>query len=123
MGSNEGHKGSWLFGLILFVLGLVFMIENFTTIEVWDKIWRLWPIILVIWGIKEIWQRAVFFGLILVILGGLFLARYFFSVEIADNIWRFWPVVIIALGIDQIFKALGRKKMVTRKRIKEEEEL
>ncbi len=123
MSNGEGRKGGWLFGLILFILGLVFLVENFTTIEIWDKVWRLWPIILIIWGIKEIWQRSVFFGLILIALGGIFLGRYFFNFLVAEDIWKFWPVIIIALGVDQIFKAFGRKKMGVPRKVKEEEEL
>lgn len=123
MSNSEGHRGGWLFGVILFILGLLFLVENFTTIEIWDKIWKLWPIILIIWGIKEIGQRSFFFGLILIALGGIFLSRHFFNFSGAEYIWKFWPVVIIALGIDQIFKAFGRKRMVSQKRVKEEEEL
>jgi hypothetical protein len=39
-------------GLILIVIGLLFFLNNFGYIS--GDIWRFWPLILVIWGIKKL---------------------------------------------------------------------
>ena len=122
MGANA--KGNWVFGLIVLIIGIIFTVESFSGIEVWSKVWNLWPLILIIWGIKEIWQnKSIFFGIILIALGSIFFARYFFDFVISENIWQFWPVLIIALGIDQIFKSFGKSGRKIKKKAKEDEEI
>ncbi|HBY57754.1 MAG TPA: hypothetical protein DEG96_07855 [Candidatus Atribacteria bacterium] len=80
MSAREEGKGSWIFGLIILVIGIIFIVENFTDLEIWGRVWNLWPLILVIWGIKEIWQnKSIFFGIILIAIGGIFLGKYFFD--------------------------------------------
>ena len=124
MGASEEGKGNWVFGLIILAIGIIFIVENFTNIEIWGRVWNLWPVILFIWGIKEIWQnKSVFFGVILIAIGAIFFARYFFDFVISDNMWKFWPILIIALGIDQIFKSFGVSRIKARRKAKEEEEI
>jgi len=124
MNNSVEHKGNWFFGLILLVVGVGFIIENFTNLEIWGKLWTLWPVILVVWGIKEIWQtKSTVFGIILVAIGSIFLAHYFFNLVISRNIWKFWPILMIVLGIDQIYKAWRESKRRTKGKVKEEEEI
>ncbi len=47
--SNTRRKDPLVWGLILIVLGALFLLERFD-VGVWDTIWRLWPVILIIWG-------------------------------------------------------------------------
>lgn len=47
------HHGNLVWGIILVVLGLIFLLENFGY-EIWDYIGKLWPIILIIWGISKL---------------------------------------------------------------------
>ncbi|MHC2994245.1 MAG: hypothetical protein IBV53_01880 [Candidatus Atribacteria bacterium] len=122
MGDREKGKGNWVFGLIIVAIGIIFIVENFTGIEVRGRVWTLWPVILFIWGIKEIWQdKSIFFGIILIAIGSIFFAKYFFDFVISENIWKFWPILIIALGIDQIFKSFGVNRIKARRKAKEEE--
>jgi len=122
MGTSEESKGNWFFGLIILVVGIIFILENFTDLEVWGKLWKLWPVILFIWGIREIWQnKSIFFGVILIAIGAIFFTKYFFNFVISENIWKFWPILIIALGIDQVFKSFGGIRAKAKRKIKEEE--
>jgi uncharacterized integral membrane protein len=43
------RKDPLIWGLVLIVLGLIFILENFH-INAWDFAWRFWPVILIIWG-------------------------------------------------------------------------
>ncbi|KUK55703.1 MAG: hypothetical protein XD79_0489 [Atribacteria bacterium 34_128] len=122
MSASEEGKGNWIFGLILLVIGIIFIVENFTDIEIWGKVWKLWPTILFIWGIKEIWQnKSIFFGIILISIGAIFFTQYFFDFVVSENIWKFWPILIIALGVDQVVKSFGGAKSKAKRKIKEEE--
>jgi len=124
MGASEEGKGNWVFGLIILAIGIIFVVENFTDIEIWGRVWNLWPVILFVWGIKEIWQnKSIFFGIILIAIGAIFFARYFFDFVISENMWKFWPILIIALGIDQIFKSFGVRRIKVGRKAKEEEEI
>jgi len=122
MSASEEGRGNWVFGLIILTIGIIFIVENFTDLEMWERIWNLWPVILLIWGIKEIWQnKSIFFGVILIAIGTIFLAKYFFNFVISEDIWKFWPILIIALGIDQIFKSFGGVRFKAKRKAKDEE--
>jgi uncharacterized membrane protein HdeD (DUF308 family) len=50
-------KGSALFwGLILIAIGVIFLIHNFTDIDVWDYVWKWWPILLIVMGFHKLVQ-------------------------------------------------------------------
>jgi len=52
-----------IFGLILIILGIVFLINNFyPDLEIWSKLVKLWPIILIIYGIKKIYLAFIEVG-------------------------------------------------------------
>jgi hypothetical protein len=123
MSINREGKGNWIFGLILVIIGTIFIIENFTNIDLGDKIWGFWPIILLVWGIKEIWQnKSVFFGILLIAIGAIFLAKNFNYFTFPNNIGKYWPLLIIALGIDRVFKSFGGiSRFRARRMVKEEE--
>jgi len=53
--SVRSHSGALTAGLILIVLGLIFLIENFyAPFSAWRLISRYWPTILIIIGIKRL---------------------------------------------------------------------
>jgi hypothetical protein len=68
---------STLFWGVLFVLiGGLFLLNNFGVLDVnWDTIWRLWPMILVFWGLSIIVgkQRPPWYAVVLMILLILFM--------------------------------------------------
>ena len=80
--------------------------------ELWNEFWKFWPIILLIWGFKEIFQnKSIFFGIILIAVGAILLGQYFFDLKLPGNIWSYWPVLLIALGIDQIYKSFRGERV------------
>jgi len=125
MSAREEGRGNWVFGLVLLLIGVIFIVENFTGMEIWNKFWKFWPIILLIWGIKEIFQnKSIFFGVVLIAISIVFLGQYFFNFMLSGNIWNYWPVLLIALGIDQVFKSLGGGRIrYKQKKEKEQEEI
>ncbi len=47
-------NSSLVWGIILIVFGVLFLLDQFN-IDVWDAVWRFWPVILIIWGANKLW--------------------------------------------------------------------
>ncbi len=120
-------SGQWFFGLIILIIGIIFLLENIFGIEIWESTWLFRPIIFILWGLVELLQKkSIFFGIILLVIGVIFLAKNFELYQISESVWKFWPVIIIAIGVDQLFRGQnaipanrsakikkGRKEVVT----------
>jgi len=48
----QAGTGMLIFGLLLTVIGGGLLIERIAGVEVWDHLWRLWPLLLIIMGVK-----------------------------------------------------------------------
>ncbi len=49
---KNGHGIFW--GVVLVVIGILFLLNNFGVDISWGKILKLWPVILIYFGVKEI---------------------------------------------------------------------
>jgi hypothetical protein len=47
------RKDPLVWGIILILIGFVFVLENFQ-IDAWDFAWKLWPVILIVWGATKL---------------------------------------------------------------------
>jgi len=105
MNIGSRNSGQWLFGLIILIIGLIFLVENLFGIQMWKNVWLFWPILFIIWGLMQLFQkRSIFFSIILLTIGTLFLLKNLQLYQWPDTIWKFWPLIIIAIGIDQLIK-------------------
>ncbi|MDD3643727.1 MAG: LiaF-related protein [Candidatus Krumholzibacteria bacterium] len=50
----------WAIALI--VIGFLALLNNLGVVSVWSFIWRLWPILLIIWGIRQLRRRGTASG-------------------------------------------------------------
>lgn len=110
---RKRRSGSAQAGIILIVIGLIFLVGQFLPVGGW---WNLWPLIIVIAGLvqsftpgKEGWSVArMFDGFTTVAIGGVFLAIVFGVVgwSVWATIFSLWPVLVIAIGLDLLGKAL-----------------
>ena len=59
-------------GIILIVLGLLFTLDNLNLLDFdWYNMWRLWPVVLVLWGISILpAKNIVKIGLVVLVLAG-----------------------------------------------------
>lgn len=48
---------SVVWGSILIGLGVIFLLQNFFDVEIFEQIWQFWPLALVVWGIAIIANR------------------------------------------------------------------
>lgn len=72
---KSNNKGFSLSSVFLIILGVVFLLNNFGVLpwEIWQNIWKFWPILLILFGIEAILgrkssPRSLVFLLILIFL-------------------------------------------------------
>jgi len=51
---TKRNKSSLVWGTILTVIGLLFLLEN-VGLDAWEIIFKLWPLILIFWGASKLY--------------------------------------------------------------------
>lgn len=91
--SRRKHQHGVLGGVILLLIGVVFLLNNFGILpwQVWNVIWRFWPLILVVWGFEVIFGRALL-GRIVVSFISLLLAAFVlvYAVSVVNPFFAHW---------------------------------
>lgn len=108
---RTGYTKGLGFGLILMLIGVVFLGFNFGLIpEQLRHVIISWPMLLVVIGLGNFLKRHVFSGTILVLIGGFFLIPRFIEAFPAlfpgfdgDFTRIYWPLLLIAAGILIVF--------------------
>lgn len=117
MSENEPSKGrrnnmDWLGGAVLILIGLFFLLQNFTSFQL-NNWWALFILIPALGSLGTAWRAyraagrwnaaargALFGGLVLLIITAIFL----FNLD-----WgRFWPLFLIIAGLGALASALIR---------------
>ena len=52
--SNQKHRDSLIWGIILIVIGGLVLLHQFG-IHIWHTAWRFWPVILIVWGANKLY--------------------------------------------------------------------
>lgn len=95
-------------GVLLILLGLVFLADSLGFMSSGQVISRWWPMLLVIAGLLQIIEkRSVFGGLVLLVVGGVFQLAKLRVLELGD-LARFWPVLLVALGLQIVLSSRGK---------------
>lgn len=99
MRSNDS-KQQLLFGLVLTLLGLAFLLDNFHIFDV-RRILPFWPLVLIALGTLKLSQdrdgRGRGIGFALIAVGSLLTLRH---LGVFDFRWRdFWPLILIGAGV------------------------
>jgi predicted membrane protein len=100
-----GEKRSYfdfkiIIGLLILIFGILLLLQN-VGVDIGMRIWSFWPIILIILGLRIMFQpwenRQLITGGALAILGVLLLLR---NLEVIRFGWGIiWPIIIILVGI------------------------
>jgi hypothetical protein len=109
---SQGARGPGhaMAGVILLVIGVVFLLVNLGLFPV-ENIGRYWPVILIAVGASKVLGYGRFgsgmhssvWGGALMVMGGLLLAQNLGYVR--GNVWQvIWPVMLIFLGISFLFR-------------------
>ncbi len=116
--SRKKGDGSVFIGFFLLALGLLFLLDKLSVMEV-GSIWSFWPFIIVIIGIQKLVTAdaidKVGSGLWMVFIG----LWFYVSIE---HLWGIgfsesWPALLIAWGIGMIWRSFGRPWPFLRKEI------
>ncbi|WP_243346507.1 LiaI-LiaF-like domain-containing protein [Parabacteroides sp. FAFU027] len=99
------------FGVVVIVAGLLLLGFNTGLLnESYRPVIFSWPMLLVVIGVTQMFNRSIFGGTILTLIGGFFLMRKlgYIDPQIAN---LYWPVLIIAAGVVIILKtSFGPKR-------------
>lgn len=91
----------FVLGIIIILLGVAFMLDNFGYLEVVEYI-RYWPALLVVYGIAKVAQSpgnpGKIFGAILIAVGSLMVLDRMELITFRIHDW--WPVILIIVGIN-----------------------
>jgi len=58
-GTSRPRRGSYVFGIVLIALGVLFLASNLIPrFDAWQWIWRYWPLLLIVLGIAKLWDHV-----------------------------------------------------------------
>jgi hypothetical protein len=102
---HRRHRISLFFPILLIALGVVFLLKNMGVLQgdTWSLIINLWPVLLIVIGIDQIWRREGSVGAVFWIGAGIvFLLSNFgyLNISIWQAIFGLWPVLLVAIGFD-----------------------
>jgi hypothetical protein len=106
--NSPRFDGALILGIIILVVGVAFLLDNFGVISIGEPISHFWPLIVVALGLGKVlraqtaWERRrgfvwVFFGLWLLVS-----VLHMFGLSFHNS----WPLLLIGLGINAIWKAV-----------------
>jgi predicted membrane protein len=97
----KDYQGRIFAGLLIIVIGVIFLLGSLDKIDVGDLISDYWPMILIAVGLWHLLAhnfRQVGTGLILITVGSVFMLIEWGV--LGTNFWSvFWPILIIAVGL------------------------
>jgi predicted membrane protein len=111
MSSQRHNSGRVFWGLVLILIGVLFLLDRMGRLNFGDLIGRFWPLILIaagLWHLISNQFRDVVGGLFLIVIGAIFqLAK----LEILGrSAWHYiWPALIIILGLWVLAGAFSRQ--------------
>ena len=96
-----------LVGIILILLGIGFLLQQFTAFDFGDILYTYWPSILIIIGLVKLVQKqsSTLGNIILILIGALFQANRLGLINYSFGD-IFWPAILILVGLNFI---LSRK--------------
>ncbi len=104
-------KSRWVIGLVIVLLGVTLLLNNLniTNINISSIISAYWPILLMFFGLKFLFNKEskgeVLTGIVIIFIGFIFLGRNLGLFYISFSIlWKLiWPLILILAGISFIF--------------------
>jgi predicted membrane protein len=101
---RKRNSASIILGFFLVLFGLSMLFDNLNLFGYTGVIWKLWPTILLYFGVKKLINAKWFSGSFLFIVGIAFLVDNF-DLYKYDSMAVIWPLLIIMIGLNVFFKA------------------
>jgi predicted membrane protein len=97
---RPGYTKGLGFGLVLMLIGVVFLGLNFGIIpESFRNTIISWQMLLIVIGIVQIFKQRLISGVILIFVGGFFIIPKLFPAFDGNFIHVYWPLLLIGAGI------------------------
>ena len=98
-------------GLIIIVVGLLFMLDHLGFLEAGAYL-RYWPVLLMIYGLSRMSggpnrNRGMVTGGLFAVVGLLLLLRNLDVITF--SIWHFWPLILVFIGVMLVWRAFGKR--------------
>jgi predicted membrane protein len=114
--SAQKNQGRIFWGILLILLGVLFLLDQMDKLDFGDLVGRYWPVIFILMGISILLSpnfKNVGSGVFFILFGTFFLLV---RMRIFDRaVWHYiWPLAIIAVGLWILFRPAWRpdkKKM------------
>lgn len=99
---KRSSQHTWV-GILLVVVGFLFLMDTLDILNVGSIFTHWWPLILILIGFAKLKGQDKTKGTILFIVGVVLLSA---TLDIINwgNIFRFWPLILIAIGAAMILK-------------------
>ncbi|MFZ6027334.1 MAG: LiaF transmembrane domain-containing protein [Chloroflexota bacterium] len=102
------HRPGLFFPLVLITVGLLLLLQNLNVLNdnIWNLLWKCWPVLLIWIGLDSLFDRHGVAGPVFFIgIGTVFLLSNFniLTWNSWDLIFQLWPVMLIAWGLDLVF--------------------
>jgi len=113
MNKETKHKSRYqrsYFGPILLIaVGVLFLGSNLNLIpgSEWGVIWKLWPLLLIVAGLDDLFRRkGIAWPILLIGVGGFLLYNNFGPQSWISwtQLFQLWPVLLVAVVIDVLFR-------------------
>jgi len=96
----------WVFGIVLVVLGVVFLLDNLGLVESRVFFRNIWPVLIIAFGLSKLvfgrgHERIL--GIGATVFGASWLADRLFDWDI-NVVGTLWPLILIGVGIGLLFK-------------------
>ena len=106
-------RPSFIWPIVLILIGGMFLLTNLGIIEgeIWDRIWRLWPVLFIAIGLDNLFRRNEIAGPVFFICVGSMILMSSYNVigwGTWDILGRFWPLLLVAIGLEILF---GRRSL------------
>jgi len=107
MTQHKHSQNSWV-GFVLILVGALFLLDTFTTMNFGGVISDWWPAIFIIIGLIKLQGQDKGAGLIFILIGGVLLLTVH-DIFHWSSVWKLWPLILIFIGLSMVFKG-GHKK-------------
>ncbi len=95
------HQGRIFSGILIILIGLIFLLGSLDRVDVGEVFAKYWPLILVFIGVWHLLSnnfQNTFPGLILIVVGGFFMLKNWNVLGVSA--WKIlWPVLVIVVGL------------------------
>lgn len=110
MSAKRSQQGRIFWGLMLIVLGILFLFDQLGEIDFGDFVSRYWPAVFIVIGLSILvgsGLRSAGPALFFILFGAFFLLM---RLEILhDSLWHYWPVFVIAAGVWVLLRPVFEK--------------